>query len=94
MRWIASAAFLLLTGASSQAQTFHYVDGLDPNGYNRLALRVGPSYQAPWSPTKMPSGTLLTVLDRYGEWYQVQVQSSRGIGWANARYVACCRTMR
>ena len=94
MRWIVSAALVVLGTAASQAQTFHYVDGLDPNGYNWLALRVGPSYQAPWSPTKMPPGTLLTVLDRYGEWFHVQVQSSREIGWANARYVACCRTLR
>lgn len=86
--------FLCCAASGAQAQTFHYVDGLDPNGYNWLALRMGPSYQAPWSPTKMGPGTLVSVLDQSREWMLVRLQASGETGWANARYIFCCRTLR
>lgn len=86
--------FVCMAGSAAQAQTYHYVDGLDPNGYNWLALRMGPGFDAPWSPTKMGPGTLLSVLDRSREWLLVRVQSSGETGWANSRYIFCCRTLR
>jgi hypothetical protein len=70
--------------------SYHYVTGLDPTGWNWLALRSRPSYQAPWSTTKMGPGTLLTVLGRQGEWLHVRLQNGE-TGWANSRYVSCCR---
>ncbi|MFI5012410.1 MAG: TIR domain-containing protein [Hyphomicrobiales bacterium] len=70
---------------------YYYVDGLDPNGYNWLALRFDPSPQSKWSDTHMGPGTLLTVLSQSGDYYYVRLLSGE-TGWASVRYVKCCRT--
>ncbi|MFI5011042.1 MAG: caspase family protein [Hyphomicrobiales bacterium] len=85
----AVAAATPQAGQPGEAQ-FYYVTGLDPNGNNWLALRSSPSFQAPWSTTRMGPGTLLTVLERDGEWMHVRLQSGE-TGWANGKYLACCR---
>ena len=78
-------------GPPPAAASFHYVDGLDPKGDNWLALRSAPSFSAPWSATHMTPGTLLTVLNRTGEWLQVRLRSGE-TGWANSKFVVCCRS--
>lgn len=85
------AEHTLKSGTDSAAPSFYYVTGLDPNGNNWLALRTAPSFQAPWSTTHMGPDTLLTVIDRSGEWLQVRLQNGE-TGWANSKYVACCKT--
>ncbi len=72
-------------------QSYYYVTGLDPNGYNWLALRSAPSYSASFSTTHMAPGTLVTVLDRSGDFAHVRLQSGEE-GWAGAKFLACCTT--
>ena len=64
------------------------VAGLDPAGNNWLALREQPSFQSPWSATRMGPGTPLAPLERYGIWLHVRLRSGE-TGWANARFVRC-----
>jgi len=76
---------------TSSSGSYYYVTGIDESSqYPWLALRNAPTKSAPWSSTHMRNGTLLKVLDRNGEWYQVQLDSGE-TGWANTRYVACCK---
>jgi hypothetical protein len=71
---------------------YHYVTGLDPNGFNWLALRVAPSFHATWSQTiKIAPQTLLTRIGDQGEWMNVALLSGE-TGWVRARFVACCRS--
>lgn len=86
----AEAAPPRATASAAEAGRFHYVTGLDPNGYNWLALRSAPDFLAPWSATRMGPGTLLTILDQNGGWYRVRLQTGE-VGWANSKFIACCR---
>jgi hypothetical protein len=76
--------------ASANETLYHYVSGLDPNGFNSLALRPSPSFHSTLSSTKIPPRTLLTKLGEQGEWLRVGLPSGEA-GWVSARYVACCR---
>ncbi len=76
---------------SPSAGSYYYVTGLDPNGDNWLALRNAPSYSSAWSATRMGPGTLLTRLGQQGDWMNVRTQSGE-TGWANAKFIACCRS--
>ena len=60
---------------AAPAGYYYYVDGLDPKGFNWLALRSAPNSNAPWSKTQMRPGTLLTVLSRSGDYYNVRLRS-------------------
>jgi hypothetical protein len=62
------------------------ITGLDPNGYNWLALRSAPSFGASWSTTHLIPGTIVTVLGREGEWTHIQLDGGE-TGWANSRYL-------
>ena len=75
---------------AAPAGYYYYVDGLDQKGFNWLALRSAPNSNAPWSKTQMRPGTLLTVLSRSGDYYNVRLRSGE-TGWASARYVFCCK---
>jgi PAN domain-containing protein len=76
---------------SNDSTLYHFVTGLDPNGFNWLALRVAPSFHATWSPTvKIAPDTLLKRLGDQGEWMNVALASG-DTGWVRARFVACCR---
>lgn len=76
---------------SDNKTLYHYVTGLNPNGFNWLALRVGPSFRSTWSETiKIPPQTLLTKRGEQGEWMNVVLPSGEA-GWVRSRYVACCR---
>lgn len=69
--------------------SFHYVDGLDPNGDNFLALRSAPA-GAGHRLAKMGAGTLLQVLGKRGNWMNVRTRD--GVtGWAHGRWIFCCR---
>ncbi|MGP0059453.1 MAG: protein kinase domain-containing protein, partial [Beijerinckiaceae bacterium] len=79
--------------AQKRVASYYYVAGIDENSRDPwLALRNAPSRQAPWSTTHMPNGTLLTMMEQNGEWYHVRLKSGE-TGWANSKYVACCRQM-
>ena len=78
-------------GPPPSAGNFHYVDGLDPKGFNWLALRTAPSSTAPWSPTHLAPGTLLTVMDISGDWLHVRLRSGE-TGWTSTKFVFCCRS--
>ncbi|NBJ13755.1 SH3 domain-containing protein [Microvirga arsenatis] len=71
---------------------YHYVTGLDPNGDNWLALKAAPDLKSRRL-LKMPPDTPLVVLGRQGTWLNVRLQDGT-VGWAAARYVACCRHAR
>ncbi len=66
------------------------VGGLDPAGNNWLALRSAPTYQAPWSTTRMGPGTVVGVIGRAGEWVKVRLASGE-TGWANGKFLFCGR---
>ncbi len=68
---------------------YHYVDGLDPNGDNFLALRSAPAGQG-YRLDRMGPGTLLEVLGQQGNWMQVRLRDGR-LGWAHGRWIHCCR---
>jgi SH3-like domain-containing protein len=76
---------------TSDTSSYYYVTGLDPNGFNWLALRNAPSSQAPWSQTHMGPGTLVSVIERQGEWAHIRLQSNGETGWAHAKFLACCQ---
>lgn len=69
--------------------TYHYVDGLDPNGDNFLALRTEPAGRGRRI-DKMGPGTLLEVTGQDGPWLRVRLTDGR-IGWAHSNWIRCCR---
>ena len=71
-------------------QQYHYVDGLDPNGDNFLALRSAPD-GAGYRLGKMGPGTLLELLGQRGNWLNVRMGDGT-TGWAHGRWIYCCRT--
>lgn len=68
--------------------SYHYVDGLDPQGDGFLALRDGTSGDARRL-AKMAEGTRLEVLGHDGVWDHVRLLDGRE-GWAHSRWIACC----
>ncbi|QIE56427.1 SH3 domain-containing protein [Pikeienuella piscinae] len=80
------------TGDTPQAPapaSLHYVDGLDPQGDNFLALRSAPAGRG-GRIDKMAPGTELEVLDRDGAWARVRLRDGRE-GWAHSNWIRCCR---
>jgi Bacterial SH3 domain len=78
--------------AASPPAGYHYLVGLDPAGDNWLALRSEPSLKRGFRVMKMGPETLLTVLERKGDWVRVQTATGE-TGWAVSKYIACCRTL-
>jgi|GEM_PF-4626779 len=70
---------------------YHYVDGLDPDGDNFLALREGYTPGSLRLAT-MESGTLLEVVEEQGVWRRV-ILSDGSEGWAHSNWIACCKTL-
>jgi uncharacterized protein YecT (DUF1311 family) len=64
------------------------VCNLDPNGENFLSLKAEPNGSSA-RVLKMTDGTTLTLLDKNGEWYQVQMTNGK-TGWANSKWL--CQT--
>ncbi len=77
-------------GAAAPAPQYHYVDGLDPNGDNFLALRSEPAGRGRRL-DRMGPGTLLEVIGRDGRWLRVRLTDGR-LGWAHGNWIHCCRT--
>ena len=77
--------------ATKELVDYHYVDGLDPNGDNFLALRAG---YAPGSRrlATMESGTLLEILEEQGVWRKVRL-SDGSEGWAHSNWIYCCKRL-
>lgn len=74
-----------LTKVETTASTGYRVCNLDPNGENFLSLKAeanGSSARI----LKMTDGTTLTLLDKNGEWYQVQMTNGK-TGWANSKWL-------
>jgi SH3-like domain-containing protein len=79
------------TSLPSRLQFDHYVSDLDPNGWNWLALRNGPSTSAQWSKTvQVGLDTPVKILDQSGEFSRIQLRSGE-MGWVTSKYLACCR---
>jgi hypothetical protein len=79
------------TAVSARRNEYYYVTGLDPNGWNWLSFRTGPSAQHPWSPTiQLGPDTPLKKLAQDGDYYQVQLRSGE-VGWVGSKFVNCCR---
>lgn len=72
------------------ARMVHYVDGLDADGDNFLALRTEPSSRSGRRIDRMPPGTELEVLGRSGAWLNVRLEDGRS-GWAHGKWIRCCR---
>lgn len=73
------------TEVKTTASTGYRVCNLDPNGENFLSLKAeanGSSARI----LKMTDGTALTLLDKNGEWYQVQMTNGK-TGWANSQWL-------
>jgi hypothetical protein len=75
---------------SREIKTYHYLVGLRPTGDNYLSLRRSPLIRDDNEIVRMGPDTLLTVVDRQGEWLYVRTLNGQ-MGWANGKYVACCR---
>lgn len=85
------------TGAEAQAinaskptpitsnSTAYQVCNLDPNGENFLSLKTEPNGSSA-RVLKMTDGTTLSLLDKNGEWYQVQMTNGK-TGWANSKWL-------
>jgi uncharacterized protein YecT (DUF1311 family) len=65
--------------------TGYRVCNLDPNGENFLSLKAEPNGSSA-RVLKMTDGTTLTLLDKNGEWYQVQMTNGK-TGWANNKWL-------
>ena len=72
------------------AKQYAYIVGLDPNGDNFLALRTEPSSRTGSRLMKMGPDTMFEILATQGEWDQIRLPTGE-VGWAAARYIACCR---
>ena len=71
--------------------TYQYVTGLDPGGWNWLALRNAPEVSAEWSKTiQIGPDTPLTVIGQSGDFTKVRLRSGE-TGWVTALHVGCCR---
>lgn len=71
--------------------SYHYVTGLDPNGWNWLAFRSAPSAQAEFSSTiQLGPDTPVTVLEQSGDYSRIRLRTGE-TGWAGTRYLTCCR---
>lgn len=73
---------MIVSASSAQAD---YVDGLDPYGDNYLSLRSGPGSRYR-EILRMGPDTVVTVLERQGEWKRVQLEDGT-IGWAFGSYI-------
>ena len=70
---------------------FHFVSGLDPNGWNWLALRNSPNASAAWSKTiQIGPETPVTLVGKSGDFSQVKLRSGE-TGWVTAAHIECCR---
>ena len=76
---------------SEVSANFHFVTGLDPNGWNWLALRDAPTSNAAWSKTiQIGPETPVTLIGKSGEFSQVRLRSGE-TGWVTAAHIECCR---
>ena len=70
---------------------FHFVTGLDPNGWNWLALRDSPNASAAWSKTiQIGPETPVTLVGKSGDFSKVRLRSGE-VGWVTAAHIECCR---
>jgi hypothetical protein len=76
-------------GQGASGATRWFVDGLDPNGDNWLALKAGPALSTRRL-GKLPPGELLIVSEARGDWKRVTTQNGQQ-GWVHRKYVSCCR---
>jgi hypothetical protein len=84
LRAAVSAWILLLLLVATPALA-DYVGGLNPNGDNYLSLRDGPG-TGYGEVLRMDSGTVVTVLERQGDWRLIRLEDGT-TGWAFARYL-------
>ena len=82
-----------LLPAPAQAQSYHYIVGLNPRGDNFLALRSEPDGNGYRIAKLGPETLLFPTGARAGRWLQVEVVNTAHAGlygWVFDRYVACC----
>ena len=57
---------------------------------DRLNLRERPSYYAPADGKGLTLGQVVTIIDTFSDWYQVETSDGRR-GYAHAEYVKGCK---